>query len=124
MEGLKRVLIQGKSYPVFFGMYGFAQIMRSTGLNFGQVLEKTTGFGDFEKLTGDDLMFLLELIHTGFLVGSKMEGEEFPLDTVQLSAHIPLSGPTIETVFQAFVESMPQANGATDQKKAKAKAGR
>lgn len=120
MTGLRRVLIKGEPYPIFFGMYGFARIMQKTGLKLGQVQTKLAAMQDFNDITGDDLIFLYEFMHAGFEVGAQMEGEEFPHSAVQLSALIPLQGDAIETIFEAFAESMPQAAEA-DQKKARRK---
>lgn len=120
MKGLKRVSIQGEPYPVFFGMYGFARIMTKTGLKLHEVLQKTQEFADVTNITGENLMFLYDFMYAGFVTGSKVEKVEFPYSVEELSAYLSLTGKQVETVFEAFMETMPQLE-EVDQKKVTAK---
>ena len=120
MEGLKRVSIRGKSYPVFYGMLGLSHVMKQTGIkNLDDVFSQVAGLQETDGITPENIDFLYEFIYAGFLFGAKYEGEELDLNLVQLSAHIPLNSAAINTIFEAFAESMPQME--EDQKKAPAK---
>lgn len=123
MTGLRSILINGKPYPVFYGMYGLALIMKKHKLDLAEVFVKIQSLvseAGKGKIGGDELIFLYDFILAGFEAGSSMEGKEFPYNAIQLSSLIHFDGPELEQIFSCFSETIPSI-GEEDQKKIQAK---
>lgn len=118
---LKRVLIQGKPYPVLYDMYGLARIMDEANVTFGELLEKVGRFETLADLKGEDLRFVYDLIWVGFAEGCEEEGIDFPYTKRQLTKHIPLIGDRMNEIMAEFQKGMSSDIDQDDQKKAPVK---
>ena len=49
---LKRVLVDGKRYPILYDMYALSLLMDEAKTDFGGILEMAGRFGDFAKMQG------------------------------------------------------------------------
>lgn len=114
---LKRVLVDGKRYPILYDMYALSLLMDEAKTDFGGILEMAGRFGDFAKMQGGDLRFVFDVIYIGFKNGSEEEGIEFPYTKRQLSRLIPLTGETIEEIMLEFQNGMTSSIAPEEQKK-------
>lgn len=114
---LKRVLIDGGSYPVLYDMMALSLLMDESNTDFGGILEKAGRFGDFAKMKGDDLRFVFDVIYVGFKNGCEEEGIDFPYTKRQLARLLPLTGEAIKDVMMEFERGMTSSISADEEQK-------
>lgn len=104
------ISLDGQEMPVCFNMLAISELAKRAGISIGEVFQRFEKIAEFDvnKMLGDDLEFVYELIFIGLLIGGEVENKPLTLNLHQIACLVGFDGGIMEKVFTCFANSMPQ----------------